>query len=214
MIIVYIYRRLKNIFLAHIKEIHFLLKNRHNNTKLHGMNYPHFDDTKVKVGKRSYGKINVYMFGNQAESLVVGNYCSIGPNCVFLLSGEHDIDKFTTFPTETLILKQFVPPKCKGPIIVEDDVWIGYGVTILSGVHIGQGAVIGAGAVVVKDIPAYSIVAGNPAKIIRMRFSAEIIEKLKKYNFSKIDESALLDLNREKIRKGNIDNILSRIKNN
>ena len=58
----------------------------------------------------------------------------------------------------------------KGDIIVEDDVWIGYGAVIMSGVTIKQGAVIAAGSVVVKDVPAYSIVGGAPAKIIKYRF--------------------------------------------
>ena len=66
----------------------------------------------------------------------------------------------------------------KGDTIIENDVWIGYNATILPGVHIGNGACIGACAVVSKDVPPYAIVGGNPARLIRMRFSPEEIELL------------------------------------
>ncbi len=55
------------------------------------------------------------------------------------------------------------------PVVIEDDVWLGYNVVILPGVTIGQGSVIGAGSVVVKDIPPYSVAVGNPAKVIKKR---------------------------------------------
>ena len=76
-----------------------------------------------------------------------------------------------------------------GITIVEDDVWIGCNAVILSGVHIGQGAVVAAGAVVTKDIPAYAVVAGNPAHIIKYRFDKEYIDELLKIDFSKIDKN-------------------------
>lgn len=66
----------------------------------------------------------------------------------------------------------------KGDIVVKDDVWIGYGSIILSGVHIGQGAVIAAGSVVSHDVPPYAIVGGVPARLIKYRFSEEMTKKL------------------------------------
>ena len=72
----------------------------------------------------------------------------------------------------------------KGDIILDDDVWIGYRAIILSGVHIGQGAIIAAGAVVTKDVPPYAIVAGVPARIVKYRFSEDIIKDLEKIDFS------------------------------
>jgi serine acetyltransferase len=69
-------------------------------------------------------------------------------------------------------------PSCKGDIIIENDVWIGATATIMSGVKISNGAVIGAGSVVTKDVPPYAIVAGNPAKVVKYRFTEEQIEKL------------------------------------
>lgn len=69
-------------------------------------------------------------------------------------------------------------------IIIEDDVWIGYGTTILAGVHIGTGCIIGAGSIVAKNLPPYSVYAGN--KIIKKRFSDEIIDQLKAINWNLI----------------------------
>jgi len=70
------------------------------------------------------------------------------------------------------------PHKSKGDIIIGNDVWIGYQSLILSGVNIGNGAIVGARSVVTKDVPAYSIVGGNPAKHIKWRFEQNIIAVL------------------------------------
>jgi len=77
--------------------------------------------------------------------------------------------------------------RTKGEIVVSDDVWIGHGATILSGVEIGQGAIVGARSVVTRDVPPYAIVCGNPARIAKYRFEGPVIEKLKMIDFSKID---------------------------
>ena len=76
----------------------------------------------------------------------------------------------------------------RGDIVVGDDVWIGFGAAILSGVHIGQGAVIGAGAVVTKDVPPYCVVGGNPAKTIRYRFEEPVMEYLKTLDYGKLTD--------------------------
>lgn len=197
-----------------LKELRFMTVNRHNRTRLHGMNYPNFDDKKVTVGKLTYGTINVYMFGNDKEQLRIGSYCSIGPECIFLLSGEHNTNTITTFPIEKSIRNKANPPKCKGPIVIDDDVWVGYGVTILSGVHIGKGAVVGACSVVTKDVPEYSIVAGNPARIIKMRFSQEIIEKLKNLDLQAVDEKRIAEVDSIKLDEQNIDELIRLLVNN
>ena len=79
----------------------------------------------------------------------------------------------------------------KGNITVDDDVWIGFRSTILSGVHIGQGAVIAAGSVVTKDVPPYAIVGGVPAKVIKYRFPSNIINELLKIDYKKMTEDMI-----------------------
>ena len=103
------------------------------------------------------------------------------------MGGEHDYHKLSMYPFEKAILQNGrAMTQNKGDIKIGDDVWIGYNAIILSGVKIGQGAVIAAGAVVVKDVPPYAIVGGNPAKIIKYRCSEERIRELIKYDFSRI----------------------------
>lgn len=113
----------------------------------------------------------------------VGKFCSIGPNVQFLIDVEHRSDWVTTYPFP--VLKDFPEahgvtghPYAKGNILVGNDVWIGLDAVIFSGVTIGDGAVIGARAVVTHDVPPYAIVAGNPARVIRNRFSEDTVKRL------------------------------------
>jgi chloramphenicol O-acetyltransferase type B len=133
----------------------------------------------VTIGKFSYiapeGQVNF---------TEIGNFCSIGSNliCGF---GEHPTDFVSTSPVFFSTLKQcgasfteknyFVERK---KITIGHDVWIGARVFVKDGVTISDGAIIATGAVVVKDVPSYAIVGGVPAKIIRFRFSKDIIEEL------------------------------------
>lgn len=90
-----------------------------------------------------------------------------------------------------MVMGQKAEACTKGDIIVDDDVWIGERATIMSGVHIGQGAVIAAGSVVTHDIPPYAVVGGVPAKIIKYRFSKEIIDGLLKVDYSKLTKEMI-----------------------
>lgn len=150
-----------------------------------------FNINKVSIKTGTYGEINVIQFDRNTENkLLIGRYCSIAPEVHFLLDGEHPYNCISTYPFKTRYIngeEDF--SSSKGNIVLEDDVWIGYRTTILSGVHIGQGAIIAAGSVVVKDVPPYAIVGGVPASIIKYRFDKNIISILKnKLNFEKIDE--------------------------
>ncbi len=165
----------------------------------------------IKCGKYSYGNPKILYFEVENEKLEVGNYVSIADNVTFILSGNHYTDTFTTYPFKVLCFDEKVEAWGKGPIKVGDDVWIGYGATILSGVTIGQGAVIAAGSVVVKDVEPYSVVGGNPAKLIKYRYSKEIIEEMKKIDFSKIEPEDLKDI-QELIYKKLDMNVLNEIK--
>ena len=165
----------------------------------------------IKCGNYSYGNPKILYFEVENEKLEVGNYVSIADNVTFILSGNHYIDTFTTYPFKVLCFDEKVEAWGKGPIKVCDDVWIGYGATILSGVTIGQGAVIAAGSVVVKDVEPYSVVGGNPAKLIKYRYPKEIIEEMKKIDFSKIEPEDLKDIQDLIYKKLDI-NVLNEIK--
>lgn len=165
--------------------------NYHNSTSLSDVLFP----ANVKVGNFSYGKLNVVSWGVDGEGLFIGNYVSIADNVTFILGGNHTINGCCTFPLKSYkYKKQHVDDaKTKGPIVVEDDVWIGYGSIILSGVSIGRGAVIAAGSVITKNVPCYSIVAGNPARVVKMRLTPEQIDICSKFNFGLVDLNSLSD---------------------
>lgn len=150
-----------------------------------------FDFSVVSVGRESYGLLHVISH-NSTSKLKIGNYCSIAPNVYFVLSGEHSLDRISTFPYKTHSLHtQKYEAGSNGDIVIDDDVWIGVNSTIMSGVHIGQGAVIAAGAVVTKNVDPYSIVGGVPAKLIRKRFNTDLIDVLMKIDFSKMDKTII-----------------------
>lgn len=144
----------------------------------------------IQIGRNSYGLLDV-QFSNTNSHLIIGNYCSIADGVKFLPSADHYLDRISTYPFKALCLTGEQESITKGDIVVDDDVWIGYGATILSGVHIGQGAVVAAGAVVNKDVPPYAIVGGVPAKIIKYRFEPDMIEELKKIDYSKLDDAMI-----------------------
>lgn len=110
----------------------------------------------------------------------IGKSTAIGPNITFLIDSNHDY----LAPSQGAIkcIDQQVSSERnlirKGELIIENDCWIGRGATIMSGLTIHNGAIVAANAVVTKDVPPYAIVAGNPAKVIRYRFSEDIVEKL------------------------------------
>ena len=145
-----------------------------------------FDTSKVLVGKGTYGELNVLQFETTCCKLIIGNYCSIAPEVVFMTDGEHSYKSISTYPFATRYFNKSIDTLSKGDIIVGDDVWIGYGAIIMSGVNIGQGAVIAAGAVVTKDVPPYAIVGGIPASVIKYRFEKHIIDELLRVDYKKI----------------------------
>ena len=161
-------------------------KNSHNLTEISSI----FDFELVNVGNKSYGIINIVTFNNISR-LYIGNYVSISENVHFLLDAEHFTNHLSTYPFKVKILGEKFESFSKGDTIVDDDVWIGYGCLIMSGVHIGKGAIIAAGSVVTKDVPSYAIVGGSPARVIKYRFDENIINYLTKFDFKKLNDSII-----------------------
>ena len=145
------------------------------------------------VGRGTYGEPRILHWG-EAATLRVGSFCSIAGNVTILLGGNHRVDWITTYPFN--IFRESAKsisgcPATRGDVIIGHDVWIGTGSTILSGVNIGNGAVVGACAVVTRDVPAYGIVAGNPARLIRFRFTESEIACLQKLEWWNWPDSQL-----------------------
>lgn len=166
-----------------LKEKKWRNKNKHNFTRYKNIVY----DNCVSIGNYTYGLIDVETSIDKYR-LRIGNFCSIANGVKFILSSDHPTQYISTFPFHKLIVDGMPDAISKGNILVDDDVWIGYGATIMSGVHIGQGAIIAAEAVVTKDVPPYAIVGGVPAKVIKYRFSEEMISELMKVDYSKLTD--------------------------
>ena len=135
-----------------------------------------------QIGEWTYGRPNI-RFGEQGARLIIGRFCSISQNVTILLGGEHRTDWITTYPFNKVFdeAKGFRGhPSTKGDVVIGNDVWIGQDVLILSGVTIGNGAVVGARSIVTGDVMPYSIVAGNPARHIKSRFSPSAIDALQR----------------------------------
>jgi hypothetical protein len=136
----------------------------------------------VTIGKYSYGLTKNVIAGLSPDApLVIGKYCSIGQDAWFFSKADHPLNLVSTYPLRTMIWNPMGPNKdavTKGGINIGHDVWIGARANILSGVTIGNGAVVACGAVVTKDVPAYAIVGGNPAQVIRYRFAEDQITSL------------------------------------
>ena len=133
----------------------------------------------ITKGEHTYTDGEVSIFFLDAADLKIGKYCSIASDCTIFLGGNHRVDWISTYPFSRDFNCTLVGhPSTKGDIVIGNDVWIGQGVTILPGVIVGDGAVIGAKSVVVKDVPPYSVVCGNPAELKKFRFTIEEIKML------------------------------------
>lgn len=157
------------------------LKNVVKNPNIIVGDYSYYDDFE---NVENFEKNVKYLFDFTGDKLIIGKFCMIASDVTFIMNGaNHLSDAISTYPfaifggawSDAMDGKQY---PFKRDTTVGNDVWIGYGATIMPGVHIGDGAIIATKAVVTKDVAPYSIVGGNPAKEIRKRFSPEKIEKL------------------------------------
>ena len=123
------------------------------------------------------------------DKLVIGKFCQIAAGVEFVMNGaNHQMNAVSTFPFYTLEGWDMAPPALsdlplKGDTVIGNDVWIGQNAVILPGVQIGNGAIIGANSVVGSHVDDYTIVVGNPAKVLRKRFDDEMIALLLQFQW-------------------------------
>lgn len=120
----------------------------------------------ITIGNNS--SIGDFSHITSINRIVLGNNVRMGKN-VLISDNAHGASDFKLMA----IAPNYRPLVSKGPVVIEDNVWIGEKSSILPGVHIGRSAIIGAGSVVTKDIPAYAVAGGNPAKVIKILSSKE-----------------------------------------
>jgi acetyltransferase-like isoleucine patch superfamily enzyme len=157
--------------------------NRDNQTRLHLAHLVARRPGQVVIGAYTYGRPKV-RFPESGATLVIGRYGSIADGVEILLGGNHRLDWATTYPFPAL--PRLWPAAAgrtghdatRGDVVIGHDVWLGSQCMVMSGVSIGHGAVVAARAVVTRDVPPYAIVAGNPARIIRLRFDEATVSAL------------------------------------
>ena len=123
------------------------------------------------------------------DKLIIGKFCQIAAGVEFVMNdANHQMNAVSTFPFYTLEGWEMEPPATsdmpfKGDTVIGSDVWIGQNAVILPGVHIGDSAIIGANCVVGSDIDPYTIVVGNPARVLRKRFDDELIDLMLRFKW-------------------------------
>ncbi|MFM2360912.1 MAG: hypothetical protein RLY16_2905 [Bacteroidota bacterium] len=159
------------------------LKNLINNPNIIVGDYTYYDDFENVA---NFEKNVKYHFDFIGDKLIIGKFCMIAADVQFIMNGANHLSNavsaypFAIFGADWQDAMAGKTYPTKGDTIVGNDVWIGHRATILPGVHIGDGAIIGAYALVTKDVEPYTIVGGNPAKLIKKRFSEEQIAQLLK----------------------------------
>ncbi len=166
--------------LPHYDRLCFL-KNIIQNPNIIVGDYTYYDDFATVD---NFEKNVKYHFDFVGDKLVIGKFCMIASGATFIMNGaNHLTDALSTYPFAIFggdwagAMEGRTYPQ-KGDLVIGNDVWIGYNATIMAGVTIGDGAIIATNATVVKDVPPYAVVGGNPARVIRYRFSEEVINEL------------------------------------
>ncbi len=158
------------------------IKNVISNPNIIVGDYTYYDDPE---DSENFERNVLYHFNFIGDKLIIGKFCALSREIKFIMNGaNHQLSGFSTYPFEIFgcgwerLNQQSHKYPFKGDTVIGNDVWIGYEALIMPGVKIGDGAVIAAKSIVTNDVPPYTIVGGNPAKVIRQRFSDEIIMAL------------------------------------
>lgn len=161
--------------------------------------YTYYDDA---VDPTGFEKNNIlFNYPEFGDKLIIGKFCQIASGTKFIMGpANHRISSATTYPFNVFggDWTKNTPPHMdqlphKGDIVIGNDVWIGRESIIMPGIKIGNGAIIAAYSVVTKDVPAYTIYGGNPAKFIKNRFDEELKELLLQFKWWDLSDSELLE---------------------
>jgi virginiamycin A acetyltransferase len=160
------------------------IKNTVTNPNIIVGDFTYYDDPE---GAENFERNVLYHFPFIGDKLVIGKFCAIAKGVQFIMNGaNHKLSGFSTFPFYIFgngwekAMPQSGDLPYKGDTVIGNDVWIGYEALIMPGVKIGNGAIISSRSVVTTDVSAYTVVGGNPAKVIKKRFSDEIVSELEK----------------------------------
>jgi virginiamycin A acetyltransferase len=158
------------------------IKNTVSNPQIVIGDYTYYDDPD---GSENFERNVLYLYPFMGDRLIIGRFCALARDVKFIMNGaNHKISGFSAYPFSIFgngwerITPQPGDLPYKGDTVIGNDVWIGYDSLIMPGVKIGDGAIIASRSVVVSDVAPYSVVGGNPARLIRMRFPGPTVEKL------------------------------------
>lgn len=158
------------------------IKNTVSNPNIIIGEYTYYDDPE---DSENFERNVLYHFPFVGDKLIIGKFCALSRGIKFIMNGaNHKMSGFSTYPFEIFgqgwerVMPQADEYPFKGDTVIGNDVWIGYEAVIMPGVKVGDGAIIAAKSVVTKEVAPYSIVGGNPARIIRPRFPDPIVQAL------------------------------------
>jgi virginiamycin A acetyltransferase len=158
------------------------IKNTITNPNIIVGDHTYYDDPQ---DSENFERNVLYHFPFIGDKLIIGKFCAIAKGVQFIMNGaNHKLSGISTYPFQIFgngweqVMPAMSDLPYKGDTVIGNDVWIGYEALIMPGVKIGNGAIISSRSVVTSDVPAYSIVGGNPAKVLKLRFPKQDIEKL------------------------------------
>ncbi|ROP59480.1 virginiamycin A acetyltransferase [Enterobacter sp. BIGb0383] len=160
------------------------IKNTVNNPNIIIGDYTYYDDP---VDAENFERNVLYHFPFIGDKLIIGKFCAIARDVKFIMNGaNHKTSGISTYPFQIFgsgwekVMPEPGDLPYKGDTVIGNDVWIGFEALIMPGVKVGNGAIIAARSVVTADVPAWSVVGGNPARVIHSRFPADSIKTLER----------------------------------